>query len=238
MCSHLWNCPLLKPLRTSMQFAEYCLIKNRAHFNNKTKISDSATSTFYYTFVWRLEGELAFCSAFLVTSHFSTTWSVLFLVQKSKTLRVALEVKKGAENTTISVMFQQLLSILCTCETWDAKLLWTWPQKTPHAILKNKIKIGGGCREGERKKMKDHQTVSLHAIRWCSPALNAGSISQKAYFLFELINNTFQSQEPGRLWSPTLLPHTGRWCALLIRACSPIMWHWGVRVSERLYVWS
>lgn len=45
---------------------------------------------------------------YLVSTIFST---------ESKTLCVALEVKKGAENTTISVMFQQLLSILCTSET-------------------------------------------------------------------------------------------------------------------------
>lgn len=45
---------------------------------------------------------------YLVSTIFST---------ESKTLCVALEVKKGAENTTISVMFQQLLSILCTSKT-------------------------------------------------------------------------------------------------------------------------
>lgn len=165
--------------------------------------------------------------------HFSIITSVPVLLQKVKS-HVWLWKERMLQTPQIVQYFNSCFQS-CIKVKHKTQNCLKWDHEPTQLCWKVKIVVQG-TEEGRgriwRTPSQRHSTPLDGAIQ----LLMQDPPAKRPYFLFELINNTFQSQESGWLWSPTLLRHTGRWCALLIRACSPIMWHWGVRVSERVFV--
>lgn len=205
----------------------------------KIEFSDAAVDT-SITWVlgrnWKNAVNWSCSSVFLVFLCPTTSHQYHFCYRKQNPMCGTGKNKRLQNSPTISLIFQQPFPILYKSGTWETKLSETLPQKIQGQDWKIKL-LEEGADWGERKKRKDEWPVALHSIRWCYPAPNAAFTSQAACFVFELINNTFQSQDSGWLWSATLPPHSGRWCLLLIRACSPLMWHWGASGSEPVCVW-